>query len=460
MTAAPAALARESSADSWTPFSWRVFPMDQAVEYADGAALEACVAKIEAFPPLVSSFEIERLRGHLAEAAEGRRFVLQGGDCAETLAECNSGSIANKLKILLQMSLVLTHSLRQPIIRMGRFAGQYAKPRSSPVETRGDAALPSYFGDLINRAEFTPEARRPDPQRLVECFHHAALTLNFIRALIDGGFADLHHPEYWDLNFLGKAGLTPDLRGDYVRRVGEIARAIEMMEVVAGRSIDKLSTVEFYTSHEALSLNYEAALTRTVPRRAGHYNLGCHLPWIGERTRRLDGAHVEYMRGIRNPIGIKLGPKATTAEVQALIERLDPCGEPGRIVLIGRFGAGRVRAALPRLVEAARATGRKPVWLCDPMHGNTETVGDGTKTRRFSAILQELVEQIEVHEELGGRLGGVHIEHTAEAVTECLGGASGVSEADLHTCYQTLCDPRLNYEQAMELAFAIAKRME
>ncbi|MCC5876078.1 MAG: 3-deoxy-7-phosphoheptulonate synthase [Candidatus Sumerlaeia bacterium] len=446
--------------DDWTPLSWREFPVAQAPAYPDPEHLERVTNRLSTLPPLVSSWEVERLRERLAEAAVGKRFVLQGGDCAETFADCTPGAIANKLKILLQMSLVLVDGLKLPIVRIGRIAGQYAKPRSSHIEKRGEEELTSYFGDLINGAEYDRNIRTPDPERLLLAYYHSSMSLNFIRALIDGGFADLHHPEYWDLDFLGKAGMTPEQRADYTRRVGALANSVQVMEIIAGRTIDKISSVEFYTSHEGLSLPYESAVTRTVPRRSGYYNMGCHLPWIGERTRALDGAHVEFFRGIRNPIGIKIGPKTKAEDLLRLARVLDPDREPGRLVIIGRFGAENVRRVLPNLVESIAETGRQPVWMCDPMHGNTTATKSGIKTRHYENVLEELLASIDIHEETGSVLGGVHFELTAENVTECIGGASGVTEDDLTTRYETLCDPRLNYEQAMEMAFAIARRME
>ncbi len=444
----------------WSPQSWLNRPIQQAVSYPDSAALERALERIRAYPPLVTSWEIERLRDRLAEAAAGRQFILQGGDCAEVFAECRPEIITSKLKILLQMSLVLTDGLKCPIIRIGRFAGQYAKPRSSPTETRGDMTLPSYFGDLINSDEFTPAARQPDPERLVAAYQHAAMTLNFIRALVEGGFADLHHPEYWDLNFLGKSGLSAESRRDYSRRVEQVANAIELMEVLTGQRMDQLTHSEFYTSHEGLSLHYESALTRQVPRRPGWYNLGCHLPWIGERTRAVDGAHVEYFRGLRNPLGVKIGPNCSPQELLRLLDVLDADREPGDLLLIPRLGARRVREVLPRLITAVAEAGHRPAWVCDPMHGNTVCTPAGRKTRHMDAILEELLASIDIHESLGSWMAGIHCELTAENVTECVGGASGVRESDLDTAYQTRCDPRLNYEQAMELAFAVARRLE
>lgn len=460
VTSVPAAAPDRPAPPDWSPTSWQSRPVQQAVAYPDPEALQRAIARLSAFPPLVTSWEIERLRMRIAEAAAGRQFILQGGDCAESFAECRPDHITSKLKILLQMSLVLTDGLKCPIIRIGRFAGQYAKPRSSPTETRGGQTLPSYFGDLINAAAFTPEARQPDPDRLVTAYQHAAMTLNFIRALVEGGFADLHHPEYWDLNFLDKGGLTPESRQNYARRVRLVANAIELMEVLTGQRMDQLTHTEFYTSHEGLSLHYETALTRRVPRRQGWYNLGCHLPWIGERTRAVDGAHVEYFRGLRNPVGVKIGPAITPAELLRLLDVLDADREPGDTVLIARLGARQVRQILPGLIAAVAESGHRPAWVCDPMHGNTVCTASGRKTRHFEAILEELLASIDIHESLGSWLAGVHFELTAENVTECIGGASGVRETDLDTAYHTLCDPRLNYEQAMEIAFAIAKRLE
>ena len=450
-----------SAPAGWNPESWRDKPVQQAPPYPDPAAVAEAVRRLGDLPPLVTSWEIERLRGQIAEAAQGKRFILQGGDCAELFNECRPDVITSKLKILLQMSLVLIDGLKRPIIRIGRFAGQYAKPRSSPSETRDGRTLPSYFGDLINGEGFSEAERMPDPERLVTAYHHAAMTLNFIRSLVDGGFADLHHPEYWNLNFLGKAGLSSELRADYRRRAEAVGNAIDVLEVMTGQQIGELSRTEFYSSHEGLSLYYESALTRRVPRRPGvYYNLGCHLPWIGDRTRARGGAHLEYFRGIRNPIGLKLGPAITSDELLALLDLLDAGREPGDLVLIARFGAARVREVLPGLLEAVRHSGHRPAWVCDPMHGNTVSSRDGRKTRHVDSVLRELLDSIDVHQEHGSRLAGVHFELTAENVTECVGGASGVAEADLAASYQSRCDPRLNYEQAMEMAFAIARRME
>lgn len=449
---------------SWTPQSWMEKPALHQARYDDDDAVARTVARLSALPPLVTSWEIERLRDMLAEAQEGRRFVLQGGDCAETLADCTPQVITNKLKILLQMSLVLVHGAKKPVVRIGRFAGQYAKPRSSQTESRlnanGDSEeLPSYFGDLVNRSEFTPEARRADPELMLRAYQHAAMTLNFIRALVAGGFADHHHPEYWDLAFMHHANLSPEAQREYQQASAQLAEALRFMEALGETSIDELTRVEFFTSHEGLNLLYESAQTRRVPRRDGYYDLTTHMPWIGERTRAIDGAHVEFFLGVRNPIGVKIGAAASPEEVIALFDKLNPNNEPGRVALILRLGADRVDSALPPIVQCVRDADRRVLWMCDPMHGNSMRTADGIKTRDFDAILFELERSFDIHHRLGTYLGGVHFEMTGEDVTECVGGAAGVSEADLTRNYTSVCDPRLNYQQAMELAFRIARRI-
>lgn len=441
----------------WKPDSWKGRLAAHQAVYRDRAAVDAAVAKLSEFPPLVTSFEIEKLKSLIADAQEGKRFVLQGGDCAETLADCRPGIVTSKLKILLQMSLVLVHGLRKPVVRVGRFAGQYAKPRSSPTETRDGVTLPTYLGDMVNGAEFTAEARTPNPHLMVRGYQHAAVTLNFIRSLIDSGFADLHHPEYWDLRFMHGASLTEELRREYQQMSRRLAEALRFMESLGDTSIDDLSRVEFYTSHEGLNLLYESAQTRRVPRREGWYNLTTHLPWIGDRTRAIDGAHVEYFRGVRNPVGLKIGPAATPGELLALIERLNPTDEPGRLVVIHRMGATKIAEALPPLLHAVRNARKRVLWVCDPMHGNGVTTRHGIKTRDFNDILAELRHAFDVHHREGTILGGVHFELTGEDVTECIGGAAGVSEDDLTANYASPCDPRLNYQQALEMAFLIAR---
>jgi 3-deoxy-7-phosphoheptulonate synthase len=441
----------------WSPESWRNKPTAQAVQYPDPAAVARVYEKLRSLPPLVTSWEVERLRTQIAEAQEGKRFLLQGGDCAETVGDCRPTIIASKLKILLQMSLVLVHGGKRPVIRVGRFAGQYAKPRSNPTETRDGQELTSYFGDLVNRQEFTPEARRPDPERLLEGYTHAAMTLNFIRSLAGGGFADLHHPEFWDLSSFHRADLPPDLREEYLRTSRQLGEALRFMEALGETSIDDLTRVEFFASHEGLHLHYEAAQTKQVPRREGHYNLTTHLPWIGERTRALDGAHVEFFRGVRNPVGVKLGPKTTPEDALRLCQVLDPRNEPGKLVLITRCGAKNVQAVLPPLIEAVTRAGRKVLWVSDPMHGNARTLPSGLKTRDFDEILQEIELTFDTHAQAGTYLGGIHFELTGDDVTECIG--AGISEADLDRNYLTACDPRLNYRQALEMAFRIARRL-
>lgn len=456
----PARVAPESTS-SWSPDSWLRKPRAQDFAYPDPLAVEAAVARLRALPPLVTSGEIARLTHLLAEAQEGRRFLLQGGDCAESLDDCTPDQITSKLKILLQMSLVLVHGIRRPVVRVGRIAGQYAKPRSRPTERVDGVELPSYFGDLVNGNAFTREARTPDPDRMVRAYERAAVSLNFIRSLIDGGFADLHHPENWDLRFFEHAGLRPSLRAEYRHMVTQLTEALRFAEALGEKAIDEMSRVEFYTSHEGLNLHYEQAQTRRVPRREGWWDLTCHLPWIGERTRALGGAHVEFFRGIENPIGVKIGPAADPAEVIELCRTLNPDNRPGKLLLIHRMGAERCLEKLPPILSGVLDARLRVLWVCDPMHGNTRLLeGAGSqpiKTRRFDDILSELEISLDVHARVGTWLGGVHFELTGEDVTECVGGA--VSDGDLDKNYASLCDPRLNYQQALELAFLLAKRL-
>ena len=442
---------------TWTLDSWKEKPFAQEVAYDDPVAVANVVTKLGQLPPLVTSWEVERLKAVIAEAQDGKRFVLQGGDCAETLLDCQPGIIANKLKILLQMSMVLVHAGKKPVVRIGRLAGQYAKPRSKPTEERDGISLPSYFGDLVNRPEFTPEARRADPRALLDAYSHAALTLNFVRSLTAAGFADLHHPEYWDLGFFTRSGLTPALREEYMHTTTRLSEALRFMEALGEMTVDELSRVDFYTSHEGLNLHYEAAQTRKVPRREGHYLLTTHMPWIGERTRALDGAHVEFFRGVENVVGVKLGPKVDPQDAVRLFAALSPTNEAGKLVAITRMGAADVEKALPPLVEAVTRAGRRVLWMCDPMHGNTQSTTSGIKTRSFDDILREIERSFAVHREVGTELGGIHFELTGEDVTECIGG--GITEADLDKNYASVCDPRLNYRQALEMAFRIGSWM-
>ena len=438
----------------WAPDSWRARPAVQLPTYPDAEALEAAVRELKQLPPLVTSWEIFALKKQLAEAQEGKRFLLQGGDCAESFSDCESGLISNRLKVLLQMSLVLVHGLRLPVVRVGRFAGQYAKPRSADLETRDGVTLPSYRGDLVNRPEFTAEARVPDPRRMIKAHARSAMTMNFVRALIDGGFADLHHPEYWNLNWVGYSPLA----NEYQQMVTSIGDAVRFMETLSGSEVHNLNRIDFYTSHEALLLPYEEALTREVPRQWGWFNLSTHYPWIGMRTAAVDGAHVEYLRGVRNPIAIKVGPSVTPDQLLRLIDVLNPEDEAGRLTFIHRMGAAQIADKLPPLLEAVRRDGRRVLWVCDPMHGNTESTSNGFKTRRFDNVRSEVEQSFDLHAAAGTRLGGVHLELTGEDVTECTGGARELTDVDLERAYRSTVDPRLNYEQSLEIAMSIVRK--
>ncbi|HKU40531.1 MAG TPA: 3-deoxy-7-phosphoheptulonate synthase class II [Polyangiales bacterium] len=437
---------------SWSKTSWRTKPAEQQPVYEDAEALARALRVLASRPPLVAAGEVDRLRALLSEAAQGKRFVLQGGDCAETFASCTESALRSKLEVLLQMSLVLTYATRLPVVRIGRIAGQYAKPRSSQTELVAGRELPSYRGDIVNGVEATPDARRTDPARLLEAYGHAAASLNYLRALIEGGFADLHHPQRWAL---GLVSASPR-RAAYERTMLAITDAIELMESIGASSQAALRRVELYTSHEALLLPWEEASTRSIAGQ-GDYDLSAHCLWLGYRTAQLDGAHVEYLRGVRNPIGLKVGTATAPDTLCQLLERLDPAREPGRITLITRLGVTGVAQALPPLLNAVAATGHPVLWSCDPMHGNTESTASGRKTRRLDAIFGELEQTFAVHTKHGSRLGGVHFEMTGEDVTECLGGSLEVREHDLERSYETACDPRLNGSQALEMAFRIAE---
>lgn len=414
------------------------------------------LAELRQLPPLVTSWEVIELREQLADAIAGRRFVLQAGDCAERFAYCRSDRITNTLKVLLQMSLVLVVGAQRPIVRIGRFAGQYAKPRSADTETRNGVPLPSYRGDNVNRAEFTAEARTPDPQLLLRGYERAALTLNFIRALVKGGFADLHHPEYFDLDWVTHSPLADE----YHRMVEMIGESLRFMENVLGVRAGETDRIDFFTAHEALHLACEEAQTRTVPRRSGWFNLTAHFPWVGLRTNDPEGAHIEYLRGLENPVGIKVGAGVTREQVARWIEKLDPRRTPGRLTFIHRFGADRIAEELPPLIEHVRAAGGSVLWVSDPMHGNTRRTASGVKTRYFADIYSEVEQAFDIHRAMGRQLGGVHIELTGEDVTECIGGARGPTEGELARAYESEVDPRLNGEQSLELAFLIARKMK
>ncbi|HEX7965110.1 MAG TPA: 3-deoxy-7-phosphoheptulonate synthase class II [Gammaproteobacteria bacterium] len=438
----------------WQPDSWRNRVAGQQPLYPDAEAAERVLAEIRRLPPLVTWGEVDKLRAQLAEAQRGERFMLQGGDCAESFDDCTAEPIANKLKILLQMSLVLVHGLKKRVIRVGRLAGQYAKPRSTDTETRDGLTLPSYRGDLINRAGFSLRERTPDPQLMLRGYEHAALTLNYVRAMVDGGFADLHHPEYWDLDFVRNS----PLEAEYRRIVQAIVDSLTFMETISGQTLAESGRIDLFTSHEGLHLLYEQAQTQFVAETGRWYNLATHFPWIGMRTAELGGAHVEYFRGIANPVAVKVGPGMTGEGLLELMDALNPDDEPGRLTFIHRFGAKHIAEKLPPLLEAVRGSGRQVLWICDPMHGNTEGTKNGLKTRRFENILAELESAFALHEECGTHLGGVHFELTGDDVTECTGGARGLTETDLERAYKSQVDPRLNYEQALEMAMRIVAR--
>jgi 3-deoxy-7-phosphoheptulonate synthase len=447
-------MTRVPTRTEWHPASWQQRPARQQPTYPDEAAVQRVLGELSRLPPIVTSWEVENLKSHIAAAQRGEAFVLQGGDCAESFGECTSDNIVAKLKILLQMSVVLLHGMKKPIVRVGRMAGQYAKPRSADTETRDGIALPSYRGDLVNRPAFTPEDRTPDPGLMLRGYERAALTLNFVRALVDGGFADLHHPENWDLGWVSHSPLARE----YQEVVRSISDSLDFMETISGEPLHRTRRVEFYACHEGLHLPYEQAQTRFLSRRGRWYNLSTHLPWIGMRTAELEGAHVEYFRGVANPVAVKIGTAMSDEWLQGLIHVLNPQNEPGRLTLIHRFGAKHIEEHLPRVLRAVKATGATVLWVCDPMHGNTESTAEGVKTRRFDNVLSELEAAFRIHHEMGSYLGGVHLELTGENVTECTGGARGLTDADLARAYKSQVDPRLNYEQAMEIAMRVAGR--
>ncbi|MCO5969652.1 3-deoxy-7-phosphoheptulonate synthase class II [Actinoallomurus sp. WRP9H-5] len=432
--------------------SWRDLPAAQQPDWPDPARLQDVAAQLRKLPPLVFAGECDRLKAHLAAVARGEAFVLQGGDCAETFSGATAEDVRNKLKTLLQMAVVLTYAASVPVVKIGRMAGQFAKPRSKPSEVRDGVELPAYRGDMVNGFDFTPESRVPDPERLLRAYHAAAVTLNLTRAFTQGGYADLRQVHAWNHDFVAE---SPAGRR-YERLAAEIDRALAFMHA-AGADPEEFHRVEVYSSHEALLLDYERALTRIDSRSGLPYDVSGHYLWIGERTRQLDGAHVEFMRHIRNPIGVKLGPTTTAEEALALIERLDPDREPGRLTFVTRMGAKRIREHLPSLVEKVTASGAQVAWICDPMHGNTFESESGYKTRRFDDVLDEVAGFFEVHRALGTHPGGVHIEFTGDDVTECVGGGHDIVEDDLHQRYETACDPRLNRGQALDLAFMVAE---
>ncbi|KAF2402705.1 3-deoxy-7-phosphoheptulonate synthase [Trichodelitschia bisporula] len=450
--------------EDWTPSSWRTKPLHQAVLYPEPTALPPVTAKLTSLPPLVTPHEITRLKAHLRAAAEGQAFLLQGGDCAELFSYCTPAAIDAKIKLLLQMSLVLIWGMNKPVVRVARIAGQYAKPRSSPNETLPDGtSVPSFRGDVLNGYE--PADRALDPNRLVQAYFHSAATLNYMRAQIASGVADLHRPLEWDLGHVR----DEELNKRYGAIVSSITESLRFMATIgADAPAGPLRTVELFSSHEGLVLEYEEALTRRlrVPPAEGEFVGGAaqeawfatsgHMIWIGDRTRQLDGGHVEFFRGIANPIGVKVGPSMKAPELVRLLDVVNPGREVGKVVLITRYGAGKVEELLGGHIEAVKGSGHRVVWQCDPMHGNTQTTSTGIKTRAFSDIFSELSSALRIHRAHGSFLGGVHLELTGDAVTECIGGSEGLEEEDLSLNYTTYCDPRLNEKQALELAFLIA----
>ena len=433
--------------------AWRGLPAAQQPAWPDQGALDDAVRTLASYPPLVFAGECDVLRSRLADAARGEAFVLQGGDCAETFAAATADNIRDRVKTILQMAAVLTYGASTPVVKVGRMAGQYAKPRSKDVETRDGVTLPAYRGDMVNDFAFEAGARAPDPQRLVRAYHASSATLNLVRAFTTGGFADLRHVHDWNRGFVANAA---NVR--YERLARDIDKAMKFM-AACGADFDALRTVEFFACHEALLLDYERPLTRIDSRTGQPYDVAGHFVWVGERTRDLDGAHIDFVSRIRNPIGVKLGPTADPDHALRLVDRLDPDREPGRLTFITRMGARQVRAALPPLVAKVAASGALVTWICDPMHGNTYESASGYKTRDFEDIIEEVRGFFEVHRELGTVPGGIHIELTGNDVTECVGGAEKILDADLATRYETACDPRLNHQQSLELAFLVAEML-
>jgi 3-deoxy-7-phosphoheptulonate synthase len=433
--------------------NYLTLPAKQQPTWPDEAQVAAVRAELAIQPPLVFAGEVDILRARLAEAASGKAFLLQGGDCAETFADATADRIRNRVKTLLQMAVVLTYGASMPVIKMGRMAGQFAKPRSSDSETRGDVTLPAYRGDIVNGYDFTPEARIPDPNRMLKAYHTSASTLNLIRAFTQGGFADLRSVHEWNRGFADNPA-----NARYQSLAQEIDRAIKFM-AACGADFNELRTTEFYVSHEGLLMDYERPLTRIDSRTGNPYLTSGHFIWIGERTRQMDHAHVDYLSRVRNPIGVKLGPTTQVEDVVELIEKLDPNREPGRLTFITRMGAGKIREELPKLVEAVRDSEANPLWITDPMHGNGITTKNGYKSRRFDDVMDEVRGFFEVHKAAGTFPGGVHVELTGDDVAECLGGSDPIDEAALEERYESLCDPRLNHMQSLELAFLVAEQL-
>ena len=432
---------------------WRELPIKQQPVYADSERVAEVAATLRTLPPLVFAGEVDNLRERLAGAAAGKAFVLQGGDCAETFAGATADQIRNRVKTILQMSVVLTYAASKPVVKMGRMAGQFAKPRSSDSETRGEVTLPAYRGDIVNGYDFSPESRAADPGRMLEAYHTSASTLNLMRAFTQGGFADLREVHSWNRGFAANP-----MMGRYEQLAAEIDRAIKFMEA-AGAYSDELKRADVWSAHEGLLMDYERALTRIDSRTGTPYDTSAHFLWIGERTRDLDGAHIDFFSRLRNPIGVKLGPSTDVDTMLRLVDKLDPQREPGRLTFITRMGAAKIREALPPLLEAIKAEGSTPVWVTDPMHGNGITTPTGYKTRRFDDVVDEVKGFFEAHRAVGTYPGGIHVELTGDDVTECLGGSEQIDEATLATRYESLCDPRLNHMQSLELAFLVAEEL-
>lgn len=443
---------------AWSPDSWSDLPIKQVPEYPDEKALLEVEAKLATFPPLLFAGEARDLKKRLADVAEGRRFLLQGGDCAESFAEHGPDHIRDFLRVFLQMAVVLTYAGGSPVVKVGRLAGQFAKPRSKPTEKRDDIELPSYRGDIINGMEFTEEARIPDPTRMLRGYRQAAATANLVRAFALGGYADLERVHQWNMNFVQD---SPQGHR-YEELANNITESLAFMRAIGitADNTPQLRQTHFFTSHEALLLGYEQALTRLDSTSGEWYATSGHMVWVGDRTRQPDHAHIEYVRGIKNPIGLKCGPSLEADELLELIDIIDPDNEPGRLTLISRFGAGNVEKYLPKLLRAVKREGRKVVWACDPMHGNTISAESGYKTRPFDRILSEVQDFFAVHRAEGTHPGGIHVEMTGDNVTECTGGAVAISDAELSNRYHTHCDPRLNADQSLELAFLVAELMQ
>jgi 3-deoxy-7-phosphoheptulonate synthase len=452
------AAGEEHMVKQWAPDTWRARPIKQAPDYPDAAAVTSVEKVLRNYPPLVFAGEARRLKGLLGNVAEGRAFLLQGGDCAESFAEFHPNNIRDTFRVLLQMAVVLTFGAACPVVKVGRLAGQFAKPRSSDVETQNGVTLPAYRGDIINGAEFTPEARRPDPQRMLQAFGQSAATLNLLRAFAQGGYADLHRVHSWNQGFVANSP-----QGEHYREIAD--RLSETLDFMAACGLNSETTpaireTELFTSHEALLLPYEEALTRVDSTSGDWYDVSAHMLWVGDRTRVADGAHIEFVRGIKNPLGLKCGPSLDPDELIRFIDILNPENEAGRLTLIVRMGGDKIAAKLPPLIRAVEREGRKVVWCCDPMHGNTIVSGNGYKTRPFDRILAEVKGFFAVHEAEGTYAGGVHFEMTGQDVTECTGGAQAITEQSLADRYHTHCDPRLNASQALELAFLIADALK